>query len=379
MEGVFDKVELYIDKLEDKDRAIAWRAVATSILGKDLVGYLGFVNKISNSEIKEEFRDEVKPIVSHNKTVARMWRACILALHNKKNWELGAKEFGVDPKELEFLWNSLEWEGKIKVWKNSKSVKLLTFMSRQEWARLIKDLNSFCKMTAYRLRFLSDSDPAITMEDLHAELLKHGIQAAKNYEHFHKKEDNTRDIDKIRTHAQRAIKNHRINMIYYYTRNSRARVQKTTSGCGQCQYCLSGTDSRCVNKIVEFRSTTVSTDVLLRNTGDGRKSRTLLETLLSENAGLDVTSNIRSDEAVEDSKNNEFIEILYEFIEDNKIKKLLDIVLDIKTHEDFEEWILKEKRNTKNITSLAMKYLNLPVKKVRKEILTAIKDYHDSY
>lgn len=361
VDGLLNKISVYTNPLSESDRVHAMRAVATSIFGKDLVGYLSHVNKISDKDHKDNFRTVVKPIISHNEHVARLWRASVSSLQNKGNWRLGANQFNVDPTDLSVLWSSLDTQYKLKVLKIAKSTQLLSFMNRSEWNKLLKDLVSFSKSMAYRLRFIADSDCSITLEDLQQELLRHGIQAAKGYEHFSNR-DGTRNIDKIRTHAQRAMKNHRVNMIYYYTRGSRARVERTTSGCGQCSFCKSDVPSRCTNEIIEFRNTTIS-----------------LDTPFSDDPSSGNGHNIIGDDESTSTNlvDDEFVDILYDFIDDELICKFLDVVLDRVVDPGFEEWA-KTKRDSEKIHHLASTYFNIPMRKVRKSIKAALEDYRAS-
>lgn len=183
------------------------------------------------------------------------WRAVRSALGTGDSFSASASRYSADLDGMNLFWASLDPTDKGKISDLAKSDKY-DFLDKKALDQLVCQLDKYCGKVSYlRLRFLSDNDNAFDLSDLRAELLVHGIQVVRLYEH-------TNDLKLIENYAKASIQNHAINLIQHFTSASRACVKNVTIGCGTCIFCLCEKPQRCAQAVADYRTTTLSTEGL---------------------------------------------------------------------------------------------------------------------
>lgn len=358
-----ERLKPYLDTLEKHERPQAIRAIGHLILVGDYMAYRELIKDLSPGAY-DSFYKEVRNFVKASFECRKIWRTVLSTLRNpKKKLLRQAKHFGADPKDIAFLWKHLTSEDRAEVKRLALEEEDYGFLDPKDFALLVKKLDKYCGRVSYlKLRFLSDNDRAIDLADLRAELLVHGIQVVRLYEHCG-------DLKKVENYAKRGISNHAVNIIQFYTSESRARITNNTRGCGTCIFCLTDKPQKCKHAVADYRSTTLSLQVLAPTS----------ETVPTHCAFRSYSS------AEKDLQRHGFVEFMKDGLSDNE-SRVVDLIVDSDPDEEFEEWLAAIHQtsvdnlltNPRRLVRLLCEYLDVSHKEVTKTIRERYTAYRKS-
>ena len=338
--------------LSQDEQKIALQAVSRFILLGDYKIYRESIKKL-NKDNYHLFYKEVKEFLKSSFECRKVWRAVRYSLASGVSLSASSERFSAEPKSTQLVWGSLSADSQQAVRDSIENEESLGFLSREEFGTLVKSLDKFCGKVSYlRLRFLSDNDRAFDLVDLRSELLAHGVQVVRLYEH-------TRDIKKIENFAKASIQNYAINLIQHYTSESRACVTNATVGCGTCIFCLTDKPQKCSDAVADYRTTTLSLEGVP------------LQTLGKVRFDAEERMNFRS-----------LVAFLKEGSGDD-VSRVIDLAFGVETDDGFEEWLELEHKTSvdkllstpKKLVNLLCKYLDLSPK----EVNSILRERYDNY
>lgn len=294
----------------------------------------------------------VRNFVKSSFECRKVWRAVRSALSTGIPFSATAKQFDADLDGMTLVWNALGQSDKESI-ENSSKKDDYGSLDKNQVEELVTKLDKYCGKVSYlKLRFLSDNDNSFDLVDLRIELLAHGIQVLRLYEH-------TKDLKMIENFAKASIQNHAINLIQHYTSESRACVKNATVGCGTCIFCLTDKPQRCPDAVADYRVTTLS----------------------MEGLALGTLGRVRS-EAENRMADESFLSTLKEGASP-ELQRVVDLVFGADTDDGFEKWLEQQHNvsvdslteNPRRLVKLLCKYLDLPAKKVS----THLRERYESY
>lgn len=335
-----ESLKPFFENLSTEEKRVALRAVAHFILVNEYKEYRDRI-KVLSKPIYERFYKEVRNFVKGSFECRKIWRAVRYSLSTGASFQKASSQFGAELDGMTLMWSALSEADKEHLEAASKKEEY-GFLSTSEMNELVTKLDKYCGKVSYlKLRFLSDNDRSFDLADLRAELLVHGIQVVRLYEH-------TKNLPLIENYAKASIQNHAINLIQHFTSESRACVKNATVGCGTCIFCLTEKPQRCPQAVADYRVTTLS----------------------MEGLALAALGRVRS-EAEEKMANESLLDTLREGASP-EVQRVVSLVFGTGTDNDFEEWLEKQHHvsvdelteNPKRLVKLLCKYLDLPTKKV---------------
>lgn len=254
----YQKLLPFLSHLNDDDLNLVQFAIGRYILLGDARQYNKVVSQIYIPEKKNLFLKDVKSLINNDVTPNAIRRAVFYSICSRVPWVYSANKFGVDLQDILFCWEGLDEKTKKKV-RSAAKIRATDCLSKAQMDKLVLSLIPHCKRTAYkRLRFIQDSDAAISLEDIWQELLLHAIRTINTYDYFIK--DGQPDIAKIKNHAQRSVTNFAINMAIKSVVPTRARIANITQACGECESCKAGKPNKCERTVPQYETTTLSLD-----------------------------------------------------------------------------------------------------------------------
>jgi len=335
-----DSLKPFFKNLPQDDRRPALQALSHFILTNEYKEYRERIKKLSKPSY-DLFYKEVRNFVKSSFECRKIWRAVRSALSTGTSFQKAAGEFGADLEGMKLVWSALSEVDKEHVESSSKKDQF-SYLDPKTMEELVVNLDKYCGKVSYlKLRFLSDNDNSFDLTDLRSELLAHGIQVVRLYEH-------TNDLKMIENFAKASIQNHAINLIQHFTSESRACVKNATVGCGTCIFCLTEKPQRCPQAVADYRVTTLS----------------------MEGLALGALGRVRS-EAEEKMATHSLLEALKDGASP-EVQRVVDLVFGAETDDRFEEWLQKQHEvsvddlaeNPKRLVKLLCAYLDLPPKQV---------------
>jgi hypothetical protein len=326
--------------LTSDEKRTAIRAVSYFILTNEYREYRDRIKELSKPAY-DLFYKEVRNFVKSSFECRKIWRAVRHSLFSGDSFQKAATQFDADLEGMKLVWSAVGEEDRARITEASKKDQY-GFLDEKTMVELVTQLDKYCGKVSYlKLRFLSDNDNSFDLADLRSELLAHGIQVVRLYEH-------TRDLKMIENFAKAAIQNHAINLIQHFTSESRACVKNATVGCGTCIFCLTDKPQRCPQAVADYRVTTLSMEGLavgsLGRVSSEAEERSMTESLLS---------------TLKEGASPEF-------------QRVVDFVFGASSESQFESWLLDTEKLTvddlsnspKRLVKALCKYLDLPQKKV---------------
>jgi hypothetical protein len=339
-----ESLKPFFKNLTQDEKKVAIRAVSHFILSNSYKEYRDRIKALSKPSY-ELFYKEVRNFVKSSFECRKIWRAVRYSLHTGSSFQKASSDFGADLEGMTLVWSALTESEKESIEASSKK-DAYGFLTEAEMTDLVLSLEKYCGKVSYlKLRFLSDNDQSFDLSDLKAELLAHGIQVVRLYEH-------TQDLKMIENFAKASIQNHAINLIQHFTSESRACVKNTTVGCGTCIFCLTEKPQKCPQAVADYRVTTVSMDgVAFSSLGFARSDT---EDRIADESLLEALREGASPE----------------------MQRVVNLVFGAGTDEEFEAWLEKQhnvsvdslSENPKRLVKLLCKYLDLPQKQVSEHL-----------
>lgn len=252
-----ESLSSFLSEVPAADRSAVLRAVSHYALRLDYKAYrnnIDFLREV-NENLHQVFYKEVREFIKSSFECRKVWRAICYAIRHGKKLNESAAQFSADLDDAQFIWASLAAEDKAEVREFALTEEDYGFLDPREFSELVSKIDKYAGKTAYlKLRFLSDNDKSFDLEDFRIELLSHGIQVIRLYEH-------KRDLLMLENYAKAAISRQAVNLIQLHTSESRARVRNTTKSCGTCIFCLTDKSQKCCFAVAEFQQTTVNIDL----------------------------------------------------------------------------------------------------------------------
>lgn len=330
--------------LSSDEKRIAIRALSYFILTNEYKEYRDRIKELGKSSY-DLFYKEVRNFVKSSFECRKIWRAVRHSLFSGDSFQKSAGQFGADLDGMKLVWSAVSEHDKDYIIESSKKDQY-GFLDKDTMNELVAQLDKYCGKVSYlKLRFLSDNDNSFDLADLRSELLAHGIQVVRLYEH-------TSDVKMIENFAKASIQNHAINLIQHFTSESRACVKNATVGCGTCIFCLTDKPQRCPQAVADYRVTTLSMEGLAVGS---------LGRISSEAEDRSTTDSLLN--TLKDGASPEF-------------QRIVDFVFGASQESDFESWLLEEQKLTvdklinkpKRLVKALCKYLDLPQKKVSDQL-----------
>lgn len=335
-----ESLKPFFVSLSQEEKLQALRAVSYFILTNDYREYRERVRALP-SDVQDSFYKEVRNLVKSSFECRKVWRAVRSGLQSGDSIQAVARKYEADVNDVTLIWGCLSKEDKESIETLSKNDKY-TFLNTKDFETLVVSLDKFCGKVAYlKLRFLADNDRSLDLQDLRSELLAHGIQVVRIYEH-------TDDLKMIENYAKASIQNHAINLIQHFTSESRACVRNATVGCGTCIFCLTDKPQRCPQAVADYHLTTLSMEGLAL-------------------AALGQTRRGADDRVITAG----FLDTLKEDAPPG-IEKVVNLVFGAEVDDQFEAWLKEQHEITvdelsdspKRLVKLLCQYLQLPTKQV---------------
>jgi hypothetical protein len=252
-----ESLSSFLSEVPASDKNAVLRAVSHFALRLDYKAYrnnIEFLRDI-NENLHQVFYKEVREFIKSSFECRKVWRAICYSIRHSKKLPESAAKFSADLEDARFIWNNLRAEDKTEVREFALTEEDYGFLEPHEFADLVNKIDKYAGKTAYlKLRFLSDNDKSFDLEDFKTELLSHGIQVIRLYEH-------KRDLLMLENYAKAAISRQAVNLIQLHTSESRARVRNSTKACGTCIFCLTDKSQKCCHAVAEFQQTTVNIDL----------------------------------------------------------------------------------------------------------------------
>ena len=343
-------IEEFTSGLSPDKKKAALRAVSSFVLLGDYRTYREQI-KVLPKQHYTVFYKEVLSLLKTSFECRNIWRTVYYSLkHPERKPSFVAKKFKVSKDSVRLVWGSLSPSDREEVATLAKEDMDFGLLTDEEMATLVKSLDRYCGRVSYlKLRFLATNDCAYTLEDLRSELLTKGIQTARFYEH-------TRDLKMIENYSKAAIQNHALNLVQYYTSESRACVKNVTEGCGTCVHCLLGNPQKCAEAVAAYSLSAVSLDLpgIIKSGNDAeRKVRDqLLVSHLKKGANPTV-------------------------------QHIIDVVFGATVDEDFESWMLSQRGvtvdyildNPRRFVKMLCSYHKIPGRVVNDHLRARYKSY----
>lgn len=354
-----ERLGSFLEICEPDEKPQALRAVSHLIFLGDYKRYRDLIKGLSDNS-HELFYREVRDFIKYSFECRKVWRS-VFAFFQGQGLSLldSAIHFQADPKDISFLWRALTSEDRQEIRIAASNEEAYELLSEKEFVSLISRLDKYCGKVSYlKLRFLSDNDCSIDLEDLRGELLAHAIQVVRVYEHFG-------NLKKIENFAKRGVSNYAINLIQFHTSESRARVTNNTKGCGTCIFCLVDKPQKCKHAVADYRNTTLS-----------------LQGLSLEGGGFSPRSPVSSDRRVSDAS---FVKFMKAGVDDSS-SKVIDLIVNADPDDEFEQWLSLRYQTTvdrllsnpRRLVRLLCEYLDVSHKDVTQSLRTQYSKYHAS-
>ncbi len=346
-----ESLKPFFKNLSREEKRIALRAVSHFILANEYKEYRDRIKALSKPAY-DLFYKEVRNFVKASFECRKIWRAVRYSLNTGTNFQESATKFTADLEGMTLVWAALSEGDKQHIEASSKEDEY-GFLSKEEMRDLVGKLDKYCGKVSYlKLRFLSDNDNSFDLADLRAELLAHGIQVVRLYEH-------TKDLKMIENYAKASIQNHAINLIQHFTSEARACVKNATVGCGTCIFCLTEKPQRCPQAVADYRVTTLSMEGLAL--GSLGKVKSEAEDRIANQSLLDSLREGASPE----------------------VQRVVDFVFGVGTDDEFEAWLAEQHsvsadslvENPRRLVKLLCKYLDLSTKQVSDHLRERYKSY----
>lgn len=335
-----DSLKPFFTDLTQDEKRTALQAVSYFILTNEYKEYRDRIKGL-RKPVYDLFYKEVRNFLKSSFECRKIWRAVRFSFHSGKTFQVTAKDFDADLDGMKLVWAALSPADKEHVEISSKKDQF-AYLDDKTMEELVLSLDKYCGKVSYlKLRFLSDNDNSFDLADLRAELLAHGIQVVRVYEH-------TNDLKMIENYAKASIQNHAINLIQHFTSEARAPVKNATVGCGTCIFCLLSRPQRCPQAVADYRITTLSMDGL----------------------SLNSLGRVRS-EAEESMAVHSLLGTLKEGAS-AEVCRVVDLVFGAETDDKFERWLDTQHgvsvdllmENPKRLVKLLCAYLDLSPKQV---------------
>lgn len=338
--------------LSKEDKPIALRAVAHFVLFNDYRAYCERIKPLGKDAFAL-FHGDTRNFVKGSFECRKVWRAVRFSLSQENvPFETASSKFQADLDGMHLFWKCLLESDKEALRAASLSEQYEP-LAVEVFSDLIQRLDKYCGKVSYlKLRFLADNDSSLDLDDLRSELLTHGIQAARVYEH-------TNNLLLIENFCKASIQNHAINLIQHFTSESRACVKNTTVGCGTCVFCLTDKPQRCPNAVADYKITSLSLDgVALSLAG-------LVPHKAEEHLNYLNMLNVLKEDA-----SPPFIHVV-------------DVIFGSALDEEFEAWLFSThsvtvddlSQNPKRLVKLLCHYLDLSPKEVSSQLRTRYESY----
>lgn len=346
----------YMSQVPDSDIPIARRAVANFVVFSDYKRFRQIVSQMHPS-VRDVFFREVRDAVRNSFDAQKAWRALFWSIKHKCKAHEAIAKFESTPEDVKFLWQSLSAEDRADVREVAEDSDDFHVLSPNDFASLVSKINRHAGQVAYlRLRFVSDNDKSIGLEDLRGELLAHGMQVLRKYE-------KAGSLKQMENFAKEGINNHAVNLALYYNSEKRAPVRNVTAKCGTCIFCLTGKPQKCKHAVPSFSLTTLSLDnsTLTASSPSLRKS---------------LHSALSSDEDVEaDAESTSFVSFMRHGLSKHAAR-VFDMVMRADTDNKFETWLSRTHNTTidalvhnpQKLMKLYCSYLQIPVSSVVRDL-----------
>jgi len=160
-----------------------------------------------------------------DQTFQNLWKSLYYQISTGCPWELAADKYSVADRDIRWLWQQMTDADLERILDHLPNV-FLEPLPRREFDEILKVLQTHARRTAmYRCRFIAKFDSAIDVEDLEAELVMHGINVIRQYDHF--AVQGKRDKAKIVNYAKASITSKAVNIVLHYTCKVRSRVMSS--------------------------------------------------------------------------------------------------------------------------------------------------------
>jgi len=346
-------IQPYTEGLSPENKRQALRAVSSFILLGDYRTYREQIKSLPKRHHTLFYKD-VMGLLKSSFECRNIWRTVYYRLkHPDKKTSVVAKKFYVPKESLKLVWGSLLSEDKEAVRERARGEMDFGLLTKEEMEVMVKSLTRYCGRVSYlKLRFLADNDHAYDLADFKNELLAKGIQTVRAYEH-------TRDLKMIENYAKASIQNYAINLIQYYTSESRACVKNTTEGCGTCVFCLSDMPQKCKEAVASYGLTAVSLDLPSLSS--------------SVPSTLDIESKVGES-------------LLVNYLKEGSpdtTAKIIDLVFGKEVDEDFELWLFSHEgvtvdyllKRPKRYVKTLCSYLGVSNREVQRALRTKYQNY----
>lgn len=346
-----ESLKPFFETLSREEKLIALRATSHFILCSDYREYRERIKPLSKPSYDIFYRD-VRNFVKSSFECRKIWRAVRHSLSQDQPFLQSSKKFQADLGGMTLVWKALPPEDQDAITASSL-VEDYGSLDVKTFTELVQRLDKYCGKVSYlKLRFLADNDPSLDLKDLRGELLTHGVQAARLYEH-------TKNLPLIENYSKASIQNHAINLIQHFTSESRACVKNTTVGCGTCIFCLTDKPQRCPHAVADYRATAISLDGMILGAAG------LLQPQAEEHL-----STVSFLEALKTDASPELI-------------RVVDLVFGSGVDDKFEGWLSQQhttsvdelSQNPKRLVKLLCQYLDLPTKEIAAQLRTRYESY----